>query len=95
MTKTTIKHYVDNVAQFIDFIAETPPQTCRLSKTVMVGLRREMKGLRKSLKRGVAMHRTHVKTSKEEKVLSKALLLECRDKAKIGIPQALGKLFLN
>ncbi|KAI7808200.1 hypothetical protein IRJ41_020067 [Triplophysa rosa] len=76
VTETTIKHYVDNVSQFIDFIAETPPQTSRLSKNVMIGLRREMKGLRKSLKRGVAMHRTSVKASKEEKVLSKGLLLD-------------------
>lgn len=90
MTETTIKHYVDNVSQFIDFITETPPQSSRLSKNVMVGLKREMKGLRKSLKRGVAMHRTNVKAAKEERVISKALLLECRNKAKMCIPEALG-----
>ncbi|KAI7805290.1 hypothetical protein IRJ41_004054 [Triplophysa rosa] len=59
---------------------ETPPQTSRLNKNVMIGLRREMKGLRKSLKRG------------EEKVLSKGLLLECRNKSKLGIPEALALL---
>ncbi|XP_056589091.1 uncharacterized protein LOC130409250 [Triplophysa dalaica] len=92
VTETTIKHYVDNVAQFIDFIMETPPQSSRLSKNVMVGLKREMKGLRKSLKRGVAMHRTNVKAAKEERVISKALLLECRNKAKMCIPEALDLL---
>ncbi|XP_057180265.1 uncharacterized protein LOC130547909 [Triplophysa rosa] len=95
VTETTIKHYVDNVSQFIDFITETPPQTSRLSKNVMIGLRREMKGLRKSLKRGVAMHRTSVKASKEEKVLSKGLLLECRNKSKLGIPEALALLEMD
>ncbi|KAI7796244.1 hypothetical protein IRJ41_019953, partial [Triplophysa rosa] len=95
VTETTIKHYVDNVSQFIDFIAETPPQTSRLSKNVMIGLRREMKGLRKSLKRGVDMHRTSVKASKEEKVLSKGLLLECRNKSKLGIPEALALLEMD
>ncbi|KAI7789677.1 hypothetical protein IRJ41_005408 [Triplophysa rosa] len=67
----------------------------RLSKNVMIGLRREMKGLRKSLKRGVAMHRTSVKASKEEKVLSKGLLLECRNKSKLGIPEALALLEMD
>ncbi|XP_057184140.1 uncharacterized protein LOC130550655 [Triplophysa rosa] len=71
---------------------ETPPQTSRLRKNVMIGLRREMKGLGKSLKGwGVAMHRTSVKASKE-KVLSKGLLLECRNKSKLGIPEALALL---
>ncbi|XP_057217158.1 uncharacterized protein LOC130570744 isoform X2 [Triplophysa rosa] len=61
----------------------------------MIGLRREMKGLRKSLKRGVDMHRTSVKASKEEKVLSKGLLLECRNKSKLGIPEALALLEMD
>ncbi|CAM4574692.1 unnamed protein product [Leuciscus chuanchicus] len=71
MKETTIEYYVQNVSQFLVFISDTPPPSCRLSKTVLFGLRREMQSIKKSLKRKVAMHRTSVKTKKEQRVLSK------------------------
>ncbi|XP_073730792.1 uncharacterized protein [Misgurnus anguillicaudatus] len=92
MKETTVKHYVDNFAQFIDFIAEAPPQSCRLSRNVLTGVRREMKGIRKSLKRGVALHQTKVKAEKEEKVILKSTLVACKEKAASHIPDALDLL---
>ncbi|XP_039525903.1 uncharacterized protein LOC120478182 [Pimephales promelas] len=50
MTVTTIQHYVLNVGCFMRFLSETPPQSCRLTKKALVGLRREMGALRKSMK---------------------------------------------
>jgi len=91
--ETTIEYYVQNVSQFLNYVCETPPPSCRLSKTVLIGLRREMMSIRKSLKRKVAMHRTAVKTVKEQKVLSKATLLKCLSQAKQAIPKILSKFF--
>ncbi|KAK7172392.1 hypothetical protein R3I93_004652 [Phoxinus phoxinus] len=65
MAVTTIQHYVLNVGCFMRFLSETPPQSCRLSSKALVGLRREMGSLRKSLKRDVAVHQTAVKEGKE------------------------------
>lgn len=63
---------------FIRYIAETPPPSCRLSKNALIGLRHEMLSVRKSLKRGVAMHRTSVRAKEEVWVIAKATLLKCR-----------------
>ena len=93
MKETTIDYYVQNVSQFITFISETPPPSCRLSKTVLIGLRREMLSIKKSLRRKVAMHRTSVKTGKEQRVISKGTLLQCQSQAKQAIPKILGKFF--
>lgn len=71
-------NYVLNVGCFMPFLSETPPQSCRLSSKALVGLRREMGSLRKSLKRGLAVHQTAVKEGKETNITSKATLLRCR-----------------
>ncbi|CAM4574988.1 unnamed protein product [Leuciscus chuanchicus] len=92
MKETTIDCYVQNVSQFITFISETPPPSCRLSKTVLIGLRREMQSVKKSLRRKVAMHRTSVKTGKEKRVLSKGTILQCQRQAKQAIPKILDLL---
>ncbi|XP_016146086.1 uncharacterized protein [Sinocyclocheilus grahami] len=89
MTPTTIQHYAVNVGCFIKYIAETPPPSCRLSKNALIGLRREMLSVRKSLKRGVAMHRTSVRAKKEVRVIAKATLLKCRTQAAQAIPELL------
>ncbi|CAM4539474.1 unnamed protein product [Leuciscus chuanchicus] len=92
MKETTIEYYVQNVSQFLVFISDTPPPSCRLSKTVLFGLRREMQSIKKSLKRKVAMHRTSVKTKKEQRVLSKVTILQCQSQAKQAIPKILSQL---
>lgn len=51
MKETTVRHYAQNVAQFFDYIAETPPTSCRLSRTVLIGLRREMRWVLKTMDR--------------------------------------------
>ncbi|KAI7790270.1 hypothetical protein IRJ41_009227, partial [Triplophysa rosa] len=43
ITETTIHHYLKNVAQFLDYVAETLPATSRLSKAVLVGIRQRLK----------------------------------------------------
>lgn len=92
MTVTTLQHYVLNVGCFMQYLAETPPPSCRLSKQSLIGLRREIAAIRRSLKRGVAIHQTAVKTQKEERVISKAILLKCRELAAKAIPDLLSLL---
>ncbi|XP_057183962.1 uncharacterized protein LOC130550499 isoform X1 [Triplophysa rosa] len=65
ITETTIHHYLKNVAQFLDYVAETPPATSRLSKAVLVGIRREVRTLIKGMRRRVVTHEYAVKTAKE------------------------------
>ncbi|XP_039550555.1 uncharacterized protein LOC120495189 [Pimephales promelas] len=89
MTVTTIQHYVLNVGCFMRFLSETPPQSCRLTKKALVGLRREMGALRKSMKRGVAVHQTQVKEGKEVNIIQKATLRKCRELAAKAIPDLL------
>ncbi|XP_016382922.1 uncharacterized protein LOC107719893 [Sinocyclocheilus rhinocerous] len=89
MMATTIQHYAVNVGCFIKYIAETPPPSCRLSKNALIGLRREMLSVRKSLKRGVAMHRTSMRAEKEVQVIAKATLLKCQTQAAQAIPELL------
>ncbi|KAI7807084.1 hypothetical protein IRJ41_019463, partial [Triplophysa rosa] len=69
ITETTIHHYLKNVAQFLDYVAETPPATSRLSKAVLVGIRREVRTLIKGMRRRVVTHEYAVKTAKEGKRL--------------------------
>ncbi|RXN15049.1 hypothetical protein ROHU_028371 [Labeo rohita] len=95
MTVTTIQHYVMNVGTFFSYIAETPPPSCRLSRNALIGLRREILSLRKSLKRGIALHRTSVRAEKEVRVIAKSTLLKCRTQAMQAIPELLTLLENN
>lgn len=95
ITETTIHHYIKNVAQFIDYLAETPPPTSHLSKVVMAGIRRELHGLIKSMRRKMVMHQVAVKTAKEDCLISKADLLKCRAEARKAIPEILAGLEEN
>ncbi|KAA0706398.1 hypothetical protein E1301_Tti021724 [Triplophysa tibetana] len=92
ITETTIHHYLKNVAQFLDYVSETPPATCRLSKAIMVGVRREVRNLIRGMRRKVVTHEYAVKMAKEGKLLSKAHLIECREKARKLIPAILEEL---
>ncbi|XP_039505455.1 uncharacterized protein LOC120461372 [Pimephales promelas] len=77
------------IFHFDFFLSETPPQSCRLTKKALVGLRREMGALRKSLKRGVAVHQTQVKEGKEVNIIRKPTLRKCRELAAKAIPDLL------
>ncbi len=91
ITEPTIHHYLKNVAQFLDYMAETPPPNCRLSKYVMVSLRREMRAMIKALRRKVVVHEVAVKAAKEERLIPKSVLQKCQSLAKEAIPKILGK----
>nr|XP_055063038.1 uncharacterized protein LOC129446112 [Misgurnus anguillicaudatus] len=92
MTETTLNHYLNNVAQFLDYVYETPPPTSRLSKKSMLGIRREVRALLKGLRRGVVMHQIGVKQAKEGRVIPKAVLRQCLSEAKKRIPEVLDQL---
>lgn len=91
IAETTVNHYFKNVAQFCDYISETPPPTCRLSKQALLRIRRELRAVLKSMKRSVMMHQIDVKQAKEANIISKAVLRQCRSEAKQAIPRILGR----
>ncbi|XP_051984259.1 uncharacterized protein LOC127644880 isoform X7 [Xyrauchen texanus] len=86
---TTIQHYILNIAKFVSFVRDTPPPSCRLSKQVLVRIQQELRGLLKSMKRGMALHQVSMKQVKESRVLSIETLLKCRSLAKQAIPKIL------
>ncbi|XP_073729886.1 uncharacterized protein [Misgurnus anguillicaudatus] len=89
---TTINHYLKNVAQFLDYVIDTPPVTCRLSKKALVGVRREVRSLIRGLKRQVTVHQMAVKRSKDGRLISKHTLIRCRELAKAAIPRIFDQL---
>ncbi|XP_048014510.1 uncharacterized protein LOC125247288 [Megalobrama amblycephala] len=91
IAEPTVHHYLKNVAQFLAYVEETPPPTCRLSRTVMVGLNREIKTIR-SVRRKVVMHEVRVKQAKEGRLIAKATLRQCVASAKAAIPDILARL---
>ncbi|KAI7789481.1 hypothetical protein IRJ41_011755 [Triplophysa rosa] len=90
-------HFPDHVAaltQFMDYVGETPPPTCRLSKQALLRIRWELRVLLKSLKRKVTMHQIEVKQAKEGRLIPKEVLRRCRVEAKQSIPRILKTQFL-
>ncbi|XP_067284388.1 uncharacterized protein [Pseudorasbora parva] len=92
ISKPTIHHYLKNVAQFLDYMAETPPPTCHLSKVVLVGIRRQAKIMLKLLQRKVVVQKVAFNPAKEGRLIPKAVLKECRSTAKQRIPEILARL---
>ncbi|CAM4733718.1 unnamed protein product [Leuciscus chuanchicus] len=90
IVEPTIQMYLKNVAQFLAYVAETPPPTCQLSRTVMVGLNREIKSMIRSVRRRVVIHEVAFKQAKESQLIPKATLRQCAASAKIAIPEILG-----
>ncbi|KAI7811778.1 hypothetical protein IRJ41_018877 [Triplophysa rosa] len=88
IAETTVDHYLKNVAQFLDYMSETPPLSCHLSKQAMLRIRREVRTLLKSLKKKVTMHQIWVKQAKEGWLIPKVVLHRCREEAKKGNPAA-------
>lgn len=95
MKETIVKHYAQNIAQFMNYLSETPPTTCRLTKPVLIRLRREMRQVIKAMHRGVTMHKAAVKAMKEEKVISKETLRKCWELSRKAIPELLSKFFFS
>ncbi|XP_016373395.1 uncharacterized protein LOC107712588 [Sinocyclocheilus rhinocerous] len=91
ITEPTIHHYLKNVAQFLQFVNETPPPTCRLSRVSLFGLRREIQSIIRPVRRSVAVHQVAVKQAKEGRLISKVTLRACREAAKKRIPEILNK----
>lgn len=91
----TVHHYLKNVAQFLAYVAQTPPPTCRLSRTVMVGLQREIKAMIRSVRRSVVVHEVKVKQAKHGRLIPKATLRQCVATAKLAIPDILGKFLTS
>nr|XP_055065290.1 uncharacterized protein LOC129447551 [Misgurnus anguillicaudatus] len=92
VAETTLNHYLQNAAQFVKYVSETPPPTSRLSKRAQLAIGRELRGLIKGLKRGVVLHQIGVKRAKEGRLIPKEVLRKCRSEAGKLIPELLDQL---
>ncbi|XP_073729949.1 uncharacterized protein [Misgurnus anguillicaudatus] len=90
--ETTVGHYLKNVAQFLDYVSETPPSSSRLSYKAMLAIRREVRGLIRGMRRGVTMHQIGVKQAKEGQLIPKKVLRKCRAECQKLIPGILDQL---
>ncbi|XP_056598325.1 uncharacterized protein LOC130417002 [Triplophysa dalaica] len=90
--ETTINHYLKNIAQFMDYVAATPPLSCRLSKRVLLSIRREVRMMLQCMNRPVTLHQMTVKRAKDGQLISKALLKKCREEARQKIAQIIDEL---
>ncbi|MGL4932935.1 MAG: hypothetical protein ACRC4P_06370, partial [Aeromonas sp.] len=91
IVESSVNHYVKNVAQFIDFIIDTPPPTCHLSKKALVAIQQEVRSLICSMRRKVVVHEVKTKQAQEGWLIPKRVLQNCRSSANQAIPQILGK----
>lgn len=91
IVEPTVHMYLKNMAQFLAYVTETPPPTCWLSCSVMVGLNREIKAMIRSVRWRVVMHEVAVKQAEEGHLIPKATLRQCVASAKTVIPEVLGK----
>lgn len=91
MAEPTRQHYLKNVAQFLDYLSETPPAACQLSSTALVLIRREVRALIRGIRRRVVVHEVRTKQAKESRLIPKASLVRCHRTAGRKIPALLGK----
>ncbi|XP_067249026.1 uncharacterized protein [Chanodichthys erythropterus] len=92
INKTTIHQYLKNIVHFLDYLAETPPPTCQLSKLVLVGIRREARAMLKLFWRKEVVPGAAFKQAKDDNLIPKAMLKECLSCAKRMIPEILACL---
>ncbi|XP_073780125.1 uncharacterized protein isoform X3 [Danio rerio] len=95
MAEPTRQHYLKNVAQFLDYLSETPPAACQLSSTALVLIRREVKALIRGIRRRVVVHEVRTKQAKESRLIPKASLVRCHRTAGRKIPALLDSLESN
>nr|XP_021326528.1 uncharacterized protein LOC108182242 [Danio rerio] len=95
MAEPTRQHYLKNVAQFLDYLSETPPAACRLSSTTLVLIRREVRALFRGIRRRVVVHEVRTKQAKESRLIPKASLVRCHRTAGRKIPALLDSLESN
>ncbi len=91
ISEPTVHHYLKNVAQFLQYLNETPPPTCWLSRVALVGLKREIRNLIRLVRCRMVVQELDVKQAKEARLIPKATLRACRESAKHKIPEILGK----
>ncbi|XP_073802864.1 uncharacterized protein [Danio rerio] len=88
MAEPTRQHYLKNVAQFLDYLSETPPAACQLSSTALVLIRREVRALIRGIRRRVVVHEVRTKQAKESRLIPKASLVRCHRTAGRKSPSA-------
>lgn len=91
MTEPMRQHYLKNQAQFLDYLSETPPASCRLSSMALVLIRREVRALICGKCWHFIVYKVRTKQAKESRLISKASLVRCPQTAGRNIPALLSK----
>jgi len=88
---TTISFYLRNIMQFLTYLQETPPRSCRLRRAQISAIKRAVQKALLNLARPIVTHQLKVKSAKMKKVVSKASLRSCQEQARLVIPELLSK----
>jgi len=86
--------YVGHALAFVEYMADTPPRHCRLTKGQLVVLKRELRKVLRLAGRTVLGHQAALKQQKQQRLVTRESLLTCQSKAKAIIPTLLSKLIL-
>jgi len=87
---TTMNFYLRNILQFLNYLQETPPRSCRLRRGQVSALTRAVN--KALLARPIVTHQLTVKARKIKKIVFRASLRRCQDQARLAaIPELLSK----
>ena len=89
---TTVKVYLVNLSQFMDYFAATPPRECRLTRRQITAVSRAVKADLLQIATEVTLHQIEVKRSKERRTVTRTQLRTCKTLARTTIPSLLRKL---
>ncbi|TNN32943.1 hypothetical protein EYF80_056893 [Liparis tanakae] len=89
---TTIMFYFHNIIQFMDYLQETPPRTCRLRRSQILGITRSVKRAMKQLGRSLVTHQLKVKAKKMKNLISRFSLRRYQEQARLAIPELLTRM---
>jgi len=88
---TTINFYLRNILQFLTYLQETPPRSCRLRRAQISGITRAVQRALRNLARPTVTHQLKVKAAKMKKIVSRASLRSCQEQARLVISELLSK----
>ncbi|XP_056298488.1 uncharacterized protein LOC130211638 [Pseudoliparis swirei] len=86
---TTINYYLCNILQFLTYLQETPPKSCRLRRAQISAITRAVQKALQNLARPIVSHQLKVKAAKMKKTVSRASLRRCQEQARLVIPELL------
>ncbi|XP_014882884.1 uncharacterized protein LOC106944179 [Poecilia latipinna] len=91
-TITTVKVYLVNFSQFMDYFSETPPRGSRRTRRQIRAVGRAVRADLQQIGTEITLHQISVKRSKAKRSITRKHLRKCKSLATATIPVLLGKL---